>query len=104
MAVQRWMRRVVLKDVERLRTDLLSTIAHELRTPLTVVRTSTACCSIRPSAADRRATPALLDTIERNAERMQRLIGDILDLARFRSGSIRLQFRRFDAYELAVRR
>jgi signal transduction histidine kinase len=32
---------------------------------------------------------------------MQRLVGDILELARFRSGSIRLQLRRFDACELA---
>ena len=94
----------VLKDVERLRTDLLSTIAHELRTPLTVVRTSTGLLlDPAPQPTDEQRT-AMLETIERNAERMQRLIGDILDLARFRSGSIRLQLRRFDATELAVRR
>ena len=28
-----------LKDLERMRTDLLSIIAHELRTPITVMRT-----------------------------------------------------------------
>jgi signal transduction histidine kinase len=90
-----------LKDLERLRTDLLSTIAHELRTPLTVVRTSTGLLldpTSRPTAEQREA---MLETIERNAERMQRLINDILDLARFRSGSIRLQLRRFGAIELA---
>jgi signal transduction histidine kinase len=43
----------------------------------------------------------LLDVIERNAERMQRLIADILDLSRFRSGAIRLQSRRFDARQMA---
>src|SRR5918998_3215724 len=31
---------IALEDLERLRTDLLSTIAHELRTPLTALRTS----------------------------------------------------------------
>src|SRR5690242_8979182 len=31
---------LALAELERLRTDLLSTIAHELRTPLTAVRTS----------------------------------------------------------------
>ena len=92
----------VLKDVERLRTDLLSTIAHELRTPLTVVRTSTGLLLDPASRPTDEQRTAMLETIERNAERMQRLIGDILDLARFRSGSIRLQLRRFDAADLAA--
>jgi signal transduction histidine kinase len=43
----------------------------------------------------------MLETIERNAERMQRLVGDILDLARFRTGAIRLQRRQFDAADVA---
>jgi signal transduction histidine kinase len=91
----------ILKDVERLRTDLLSTIAHELRTPLTVVRTSTGLLLDPISRPTDEQRTAMLETIERNAERMQRLIGDILDLARFRSGSIRLQLRRFEATDLA---
>lgn len=94
---------VGLGELETLRTDLVSTIAHELRTPLTAIRTSAGLLA-DPTAVptdDQRAT--LISAIERNAERMQRLIGDILDLARFRSGSIRLQLRRFDACELAER-
>jgi signal transduction histidine kinase len=91
-----------LAELEQLRTDLLSTIAHELRTPLTAVRTSIGLLqdSDHPPDADQRKT--LLDTIDRNALRMQRLVGDILDLARFRAGSIQLQLRRFDANEMAV--
>jgi signal transduction histidine kinase len=94
---------VALGELETLRTDLVSTIAHELRTPLTAIRTSAGLLADPNTAPsdDQRAT--LLAAIERNAERMQRLIGDILDLARFRSGSIRLQLRRFDACELAER-
>ncbi len=90
-----------LEELERLRTDLLSTIAHEMRTPLTAVRTSVGLLqdgSAQPSSEQRQQ---LLDVIERNAERMQRLIADILDLSRFRSGAIRLQSRRFDARQMA---
>src|SRR4029079_12986019 len=87
----------VLRDVERLRTDLLSTIAPELRTPLTVVRTTTGLLTDPTAQPTDEQRTAMLATIERNAERMQRVIGDILDLARFRSGSIRLPLRRFDA-------
>jgi two-component system, OmpR family, phosphate regulon sensor histidine kinase PhoR len=91
---------VELEELERLRTHLLSTIAHELRTPLTAVRTSVGLLldpSSHPSDAQRQS---MLATIDRNAERMQRVVGDILDLARFRSGAIRLQLRRFDARDV----
>ena len=90
-----------LEALERLRTDLLSTIAHELRTPLTAVRTSVGLLrdpSIRPDEA---ARAQLLERIARSAERMQRLVTDVLDLARFRSGTLTLQARRFDGVGLA---
>jgi signal transduction histidine kinase len=91
----------LLAELEQMRSDLISTIAHELRTPLTAVRTSVGLLldpALRPSADERRS---LLETIDRNATRMQRVVGDILDLARFRVGRVQLQLRRFDAVELA---
>lgn len=90
-----------LAELETLRTDLLSTIAHELRTPLTAVRTSVGLLLEPGNDPTEEQRHALLAAIERNAERMQRIVGDILDLTRFRAGSIRLQLRRFDPLELA---
>ncbi|MCC6176352.1 MAG: HAMP domain-containing histidine kinase [Chloroflexi bacterium] len=87
--------------LERLRTDLLSTIAHELRTPLTAVRTSVGLLRDPGLQPDVTAREQLLETIARSAERMQRLVADVLDLTRFRSGSLSLQARRFDAVALA---
>jgi signal transduction histidine kinase len=92
---------VPMKDLERMRTDFLSIIAHELRTPITVMRTLTGLLldpASDPSPEQRRT---MLETMERNAERMQHLIGEILDLARYRAGTIGLQLRQFDATELA---
>ena len=90
-----------LRDLEVLRTELSATIAHELRTPLTAIRT----CASLLMAADANPTAeqhrTLVGTIERNAERMQRVVGDILDIARFRAGGIALQLRRFDAIDMA---
>ena len=91
-----------LAELEQLRTDLLSTIAHELRTPLTAVRTSVSLLLDTEHAPDDEQRATLLSTIDRNALRMQRLVGDILDLSRFRAGSIQLKLRRFDATELAA--
>ena len=92
---------ILLAELEGLRTDLLSTIAHELRTPLTAVRTSVGILlepTAEPTEEQRRA---LLEAIERNGERMQRLVGDILELSRFRSGGVSLQLRRFSAGAMA---
>jgi signal transduction histidine kinase len=89
-----------LAELERLRSDLFSTVAHELRTPLTAIRTA-AGLLLDPAT---RAAPAkrreLLRAVERNAERLQRLADTTLELARFRAGQIRLQLRRFDARQL----
>jgi signal transduction histidine kinase len=92
---------VPLAELERLRSDLLSTIAHQLRTPLTAVRTSAGLLldpTARPTEDQRRA---LLQAIESSGERMQGLVRDILELSRFRSGTVSLQLRRFSAGELA---
>jgi signal transduction histidine kinase len=90
-----------MRELERMRTDLLSIIAHELRTPITVMRTLTGLLldpASNPTAEQRRT---MLETMERNAERMQHLIGEVLDLARYRAGTIGLQLRQFDAAEVA---
>jgi signal transduction histidine kinase len=90
-----------LAELEQLRTDLLSTIAHELRTPLTAIRISAGLLLDPGSRPTPEQQETLLRTIERNAERMQRITGDILELARFRSGNVSLQRRQFDAGALA---
>jgi signal transduction histidine kinase len=91
----------LLRELEQMRTDFLATVAHELRTPLTVVSTSVGLlrdASAEPTPQQRRQ---LLETIDRNIGRMQRLVDDTLDLARFREGRIQLQLRRFAAADLA---
>jgi signal transduction histidine kinase len=93
---------IPLAVLERLRTELLSTMAHELRTPLTSVRTSVGLLREPSAHPTEEQREMLLGSIERNADRMQRLIGDILELSRFRSGSVALQLRSFSAVGLAV--
>jgi signal transduction histidine kinase len=90
-----------LADLERIRTQLIGAVAHELRTPLTAIRTSVGLlqdATVRPTSAD---ADRLLANIAASAERMQRLVADVLDLARFRAGAVRLQLQQFDAVALA---
>jgi signal transduction histidine kinase len=90
-----------LEELERLRGDLLSAIAHELRTPLTAVRSSAGLLLDPALPATTEVREQLLRNIAGSADRMQRFIDDILDIARFRAGGIRLQLRRFDGRTLA---
>ena len=90
-----------LEEVEQLRTDLLATVAHELRTPLTAVRTCIGLLLDPSTPANAPAREQLLRAIERNADRMQQVLTDLLDLARFRAGRVQLQLRRFDARQIA---
>lgn len=91
---------VHLAELERLRSDLFSTVAHELRTPLTVIRTAVGLLLDPETRAGEDERHQLLGTVERNAERLQRLADSALELARFRAGQTRLQLRRFDARQI----
>jgi signal transduction histidine kinase len=89
-----------LAELERLRGDLFSTVAHELRTPLTAIRTAVGLLLDPKTRAAPGKRRELLQNVERNAERLQRLADTTLEMARFRAGQIRLQLRRFDARQL----
>lgn len=92
---------VGLEELERLRSELLATIGHELRTPLTAIRTSIGLLldpGLEPSDAQRQQ---LLATIGRSADRMQRLLAELLDLARLRSGRVEMEMASFDARDVA---
>ncbi len=91
-----------LEEVELLRTEFLYTVAHELRTPLTAVRTSVGLLMDPNIHADPETHQTLLENISNSADRMQHLVNDLLDLARFRSGHLHLQVQSFDGRDLAV--
>ena len=93
--------RIGMEELERLRSELLATVGHELRTPLTAIRTSVGLLldpGLAPNVAERQQ---LLATIARSADRMQRLLSDLLDLARLRAGRVELRLTSFDARDLA---
>jgi signal transduction histidine kinase len=88
------------EQVERLRTDLLSTISHELRTPLTLIRTSIGL--LLDSDPDEEMRQRLLRNIKGSTDRMHALVIDLLDLARMSSDRFELQIRQVDLGELVT--
>src|SRR6266571_771104 len=78
-------------DVEKAKTEFVSVVSHELRTPLTSVKTS---LTLLLEGAGGKLEPAaheLLEVALRNADRLIRLVNDLLDLSRLEAG--RMQFR-----------
>ena len=76
----------------------LATLSHELRTPLTpILATVTAMLDDPATPA---ATRTVLEMIRRNMSLEARLIDDLLDRARIRSGKPRLDRRVVDAHRL----
>lgn len=72
-----------LRRLEAVRRDFVANASHELRSPLTTVRA--AAETLQSIRNDPQATQKFLDLIERNAERLENLINDLLDLSRIES-------------------
>lgn len=74
-----------LEDLDKLKSAFISTVSHELRTPITSIKAFVELLLIKPNMKeDRKAR--LLETINSEADRLSRLIGDLLDLSRIESG------------------
>ncbi|HEX2923083.1 MAG TPA: ATP-binding protein [Chloroflexota bacterium] len=86
------------QEIERLRSDLLSTVSHELRTPLTLIRTSVGL--LLDTEPDPAMRERLLRNIKQSADRMQALVTDMLDLVRLRNGRAELAIELLDVGEL----
>jgi len=85
---------------ERAKDEFLSTVSHELRTPLASIRGALGL--IEGGAAGEVSDKAreLVTLGTRNADRMMRLVNDILDLKRIESGRMRLKPQAVDPEEM----
>jgi two-component system OmpR family sensor kinase len=70
-----------LSEAEQLERNFLMSVSHELRTPLTAIRGHVAALS-EGLVEDEEARTISLDTISEETERLSRLVGDVLDLAK----------------------
>jgi signal transduction histidine kinase len=72
---------VQLKEAEALERNFLMSVSHELRTPLTAIRGHVEAL-LEGVVEDEEATSYSLEVISLEANRLERLVGDVLDLAK----------------------
>ena len=74
------------RRIERLKDQLIATVSHELRTPLTSIRGALDLV-LADGATRAERERHLLGMAARNAERLNRLVNDLLDVERIESGA-----------------
>jgi two-component system, OmpR family, sensor histidine kinase KdpD len=74
---------------ERLRNALLSSVSHDFRTPLAVIIGATSHLAAQGEALRPSERAELARTAEQEAERLNRLVGDLLSMTRLDAGVIR---------------
>lgn len=78
----------VLAETEKLRSALLSSISHDLRTPLASILGSASSLLSNDVRFSDQARRDLLLTIQEEAERLNRFVGNLLDMTRLESGAL----------------
>jgi two-component system sensor histidine kinase KdpD len=81
-----------VRERDRLRAALLSSVSHDLRTPLTTILSATQELRHRQSAD-------LLDSVEAEARRLNRFVANLLDMARVEAGALPLKAEATDLFD-----
>ena len=88
-----------LSAAETMKNDFISSVSHELRTPLTAIRGwgETARMSV---GSDEALVERGLDVVLSEADRLGKLVEELLDFSRMQSGRLTVNTRPIDVYEL----
>jgi two-component system sensor histidine kinase KdpD len=83
----------LLAEANELRTALLAAVSHDLRTPLASIKTAVTGLLQDDVTLPPEATAELLATIDEQTDRLDRLVGNLLDMSRLQTGTLSLHHR-----------
>ena len=90
----------VLEATEKLQTALLHAISHDLRTPLLAITVAFSNLELADQRLDEATRRALARTGRQEAERLNRLVGNLLDISRIEAGALKLVLEPSDVEEV----
>jgi two-component system OmpR family sensor kinase len=93
-------RDAALRTSDALRRQMMADVSHELKTPLTAMRGYIETLRMPEVALDAERRDRYFETIDRETRRLERIVKDLLDLARYEHGGVVLQPRVFDIQRL----
>jgi len=103
MATDLAARQAQLVEADRARRQLLADVSHELMTPLTAIRGYAETLALPQFTPSTKEGLRAVKVIQEEGERIERLVKDLLDLARFEAGGLSLEQDNVDVDELFER-
>jgi two-component system sensor histidine kinase KdpD len=90
----------VLAEADKLRVAMLASLSHDLRTPLASILGAATTLIASRNLYDVRQMDELLATIREEAERLDRFVGNLLDMSRLEAGALGAKLENLDVLEL----
>ena len=90
------------RAVEQMKTDFVSTVSHELRTPLAAIYGAAMTLRRRDLVVEESQRERLLEVVSSEADRLARIVNDILWASRLESGRMSIAIERCDAGAIAT--
>ncbi len=90
----------LLEVTDKLQTALLNSISHDLRTPLVSITGALSSLADDQILLDESARRSLIETAGEEADRLNRLVGNLLDMTRLESGAMRIKKEACDIQDL----
>ena len=90
----------ILHELNRLRSQLVANVSHELRTPLGLIKVFCTTLLREDIAFDDETRQEFLHDIEKETERLEQIVENLLDTSRMREGQLRLHKEPTDVTQL----
>jgi len=91
------------REIDRMKSSLISTVSHELRTPLAAIKGYATTLLAEDVEWDNDTQHEFLEIISKETDRLSKLVNDLLDMSRIESGNLNVNRSDCDLYELLNR-
>lgn len=92
----------MVAETERARNALLTSVSHDLRTPLTAIIGALSTLSALGDSIEPEVRTELIDTARSEAERLNRFVGNLLDITRLEAGGLSVSLSPVDVDEVVA--